>query len=94
VLLTEPIEVGAQRILSAVLCPEAGCQEMDLKGGVGIEALEPIDEVPIRIHSLQVPQCWQYAWDRGRMMTHRRPAVLLGNVTVLCGREGGADRGA
>jgi hypothetical protein len=37
VLLTEPIEVRAQGVGSKVLLPEPGREEMDLKGGVGVD---------------------------------------------------------
>src|SRR5690349_868834 len=44
VLLTESIEVGAKRIIGEVLFPQARRQEMDVKGGMGIDALEHVNE--------------------------------------------------
>jgi len=51
--LTEPIEIGAQGSVREVLLPQPGCEEMDVKGGMGIDALEHIDEVDIGIDALQ-----------------------------------------
>jgi hypothetical protein len=45
--LTEPIEIRAQRVLSEVLFPEPRREEMDVKGGMGIDALEDIHQVDI-----------------------------------------------
>jgi hypothetical protein len=38
--LTKPVEIGAQGIGSEVLFPQAGGEKMDLKGGMGIDALK------------------------------------------------------
>ena len=51
-LLTEAIEVRTEGILSEVLFPQAGREEMDVEGGMGIDPLEHIDEVDVRLHTL------------------------------------------
>ena|SRR5438094_5807878 len=51
-LLTEPIKIRTERISGEVLLPETGREELDLKGGMGIDALQHIDEVDIGINSL------------------------------------------
>ena len=48
-LLTDTVEIGAQGTISKVVFPQAGRQEWDLKGGMGINALEHVDEVDIGI---------------------------------------------
>ena len=45
--MTEAIEIGPQGIVSEVVLPEARGEELDLKGGVGIDPLEDIDEIDI-----------------------------------------------
>jgi hypothetical protein len=50
--LTEAIEIGAQGTVSEVLFPQAGRQELDLKGRMRINALEDIDQVEIGIDAL------------------------------------------
>ncbi len=44
-VLTKPIEIRAKRIVSEVQFPEAGREEMDVKGGMGIDALQHVDEI-------------------------------------------------
>jgi hypothetical protein len=51
-LVTEAVAIRTQGILCEVLFPEAQGQEMDVEGGMGIEALEHIDELDGRIHAL------------------------------------------
>jgi hypothetical protein len=51
-LLTAAIEIRAQRVLREVLFPEAGGQEMDVEGRMGIDALEHIGEVDVWTHPL------------------------------------------
>src|SRR5215510_3040467 len=52
-LLTEPIEIGAQWVLRKVLLPQTRREEMDLKGGMGIDALQHIDQGDVGIHPLE-----------------------------------------
>src|SRR5262245_7285032 len=40
-------------MLGEVAFPQARRQEMDVKSGMGVDALEYIDEVDVRIHSLE-----------------------------------------
>ena len=47
------IEVGAQRVIGEVLFPQTGCEEVDLKRGMGIDALEHIDQIDVGIDALQ-----------------------------------------
>src|SRR6266511_6433804 len=51
-LLTEPIKIRTERISGEVLLPETGREELDLKGGMRINALKHIDEVDIGINPL------------------------------------------
>ena len=51
-LLTETSEIRAQGILREVLFPQARGEELHLKGGVGIDALEDIDEIEVGIDAL------------------------------------------
>ena len=44
-LLTEAIKFGAQRVLCEVLLPETRREEVDLKGGMDINAWEDINSV-------------------------------------------------
>jgi len=50
----EAIEIGGQGMSSAVLLPQARREEMDLAGGVGIDALEHIDQIGRGSHALHV----------------------------------------
>jgi hypothetical protein len=50
--LTETIKIGAKRIGSAVLFPQAWGEELDLKGGMSINALEDIDQLDVGIDAL------------------------------------------
>ena len=52
-LLTDAIEVGAQRVVCEVLLPQAGREELDFQGGMGIDALEHIDQIDVGIDALQ-----------------------------------------
>jgi hypothetical protein len=52
-LLTDTIEVGAEGMLREVLFPQARGEELDFKGGVGIDALEDIDEIDVGIDALE-----------------------------------------
>ena len=51
-LLTDTVEIGAQGIVREELFPQAGGEELDLKGGMGIDTLEDIDQVDIGIDAL------------------------------------------
>lgn len=51
-LLTEAIEIRAQRIVGEVLFPQAWGEELHLKGGMSIDALEDIDEIDVGIDAL------------------------------------------
>jgi hypothetical protein len=50
--LREPSEIRAQRSCGEVAFPQAGRQQMHLEGGMGIDALEHINKIDGRIHSL------------------------------------------
>jgi hypothetical protein len=47
------VEVGAQRVGHEVLFPQTGREQMDLEGVMGIDPLQDIDEVDVRVNSLQ-----------------------------------------
>ena len=51
-LLAEAVAIRTQGILCELLFPEARGQERDVEGAMGIEALEHIDELDVRIHAL------------------------------------------
>jgi hypothetical protein len=50
--LTDTVEIGAQGIVREELFPQAGGEELDLKGGMGIDALQHIHKIDIRIDAL------------------------------------------
>ena len=53
VLLTDAIEIGAQGVVREVLFPQAWGEEVDLQGGMGIDALPDIDQIDIGIDALE-----------------------------------------
>ena len=46
-------------MLSEVLFPQAGCEEMDVKGGMGIDPLEDIDQIDVGIDALEATRSQQ-----------------------------------
>jgi hypothetical protein len=52
-LLKGAIEVGAQRVVGEVLLPQARREELDLKGGMGIDALQHIHQIDVGIDAVQ-----------------------------------------
>jgi hypothetical protein len=53
VLLTDAIQIGTQGLVSEVALPQAGRKEVDLLGGMGIDALEHIDQIDVGIDPLE-----------------------------------------
>jgi hypothetical protein len=49
-LLTEAVEIRAEGVSREMLLPQARGEEVHFKGGMGIDALEHINQVNIRIH--------------------------------------------
>ena len=56
-----------------VLFPQARGEELDLKGGMGIDALEDIDEIDIGIDALEATGGQQTLDDADMAGTHFRP---------------------
>jgi hypothetical protein len=50
--LTHALKVRPERVGGEVLLPQTWSKEVDRKGEVGIDALEHIDEIDIRIDAL------------------------------------------
>ena len=79
-LLTDAIEVGAQRVVCEVLLPQAGREELDFQGGMGIDALEHIDQIDVGIDALQTTRRKQTVDDAHMVGADFRPTeqpVLL-----------------
>jgi len=72
--LTKAIEVRAKGMSGEVLFPEPRREEMDLKGGMDIDALEHIDEVDIGINPLKPAGGDQTLHDTDIGCAHFRPA--------------------
>lgn len=51
--MTQPIEIRTQGIGREALFPQAGREEVDVEGGMGIDTLEDVDEVDVGINALQ-----------------------------------------
>jgi hypothetical protein len=51
--LTASIKVGTKRVGREVLLPESGREQMHLKGVIGIDALEDINQVDVGIDALE-----------------------------------------
>lgn len=52
-LVTDAIEIGAQRMVGEVVFPEAGSQELDLQRGMRIDALEHIHQIDVGSDAVQ-----------------------------------------
>jgi len=50
--LTKAIKIGVKQILGEVLLPQAWRQQVHLKGGMGVDPLEPIDQISIGLRFL------------------------------------------
>jgi hypothetical protein len=57
-----------------VLLPQAGREKVDLKGGMGIDALQHIDEVNIRIDLLEAARREETLHNPNVARFHLRPA--------------------
>ncbi len=73
-LLTEPIEISTERFVREVLLPEPRREEMNLTGGMGIDALEHIDEVDVGVNALQSARGNQALHDAHILRADLRPA--------------------
>lgn len=73
-LLTDTIEIRAEGIPREVVLPQAGREELDLKGGVGIDPLEDIDEIDVGIEALYATGGQQTLNDADMARAHFRPA--------------------
>jgi hypothetical protein len=51
--LTDAIEVRAQWVSGEVLFPQAGREELDFQSGMGIDPLQHIDQIDVRIDALE-----------------------------------------
>jgi hypothetical protein len=56
-----------------VLLPQAGREKVDLKGGMGVDALQHIDEVNIRIDSLEAARREDALHNPNVARSHLRP---------------------
>ena len=67
------IEVGAQRVIGEVLFPQTGCEEVDLKRGMGIDALQHIDQIARGIDTLETTRRQQTLNEADMAGTDFRP---------------------
>jgi hypothetical protein len=86
--LTESVEIRAQGILREVLFPQPRREEMDVKGGMGIDALEHIDEIDVGINALEAARSNQTLDDADIMRAHFGPA----EQPVPSAQSNGANR--
>ncbi len=73
-LLTDAIEIRPQGLRGEVLFPQAGREELHLKGGMGIDALEHIHQIDIGIDALQATGGEQTVDDARMSGAHFGPA--------------------
>ena len=72
--MTDAIKIRAQGLLREVLFPQAGREEVDLKGGMGIDTLEHIHQIDIGIDALEPTRGEQTLDDAHMASAHFRPA--------------------
>jgi hypothetical protein len=73
-LLPKLSKIRTKRMVGAVLLPPARREQMDLEGGMGINPLEPIDQIDMWINVLQSARGEQTLDDADVACAHFRPA--------------------
>ena len=82
-LLAQPSKIRAERRVSEVLLPQPGREEVDLEGGMGIDPLQHIHAIDIRVDPLQPARGEETLYNPDGACAHFRPTEQLVGVSVF-----------
>ena len=73
-LCTATSEIRTQGLCGEVRFPQAGCEQLDLQGGMSLDALQHIDQIDLGIDAVQATRRQHTVDDPDVTRAHFRPA--------------------